>query len=207
MAPRTQQCYHDPSNHTLKPHSGKFSWKHAPQKFQKCQVFDLPKMGLKNIDISLPTDYITHSNWRTCLRSQLCPNTCSLHTPPNPSLTQPTLPLIRDQPFDKSNFVCPMGSSPNLERTCTLLLSRTLWPSIPCSTYTPLALDTSGIPKHVVSATNIEYTKGWSRPMHATIPDPTDKILVSFPSPFLSHSPDLDCVRAQRIMFLGRILV
>ena len=46
-----------------------------------------------------------------------------------------------------------------------------------------------------------------SRPMHATIPDRTDKILVSLPPPSLSHSPNLGCVGAQRIIFLGRFLV
>ena len=46
-----------------------------------------------------------------------------------------------------------------------------------------------------------------SRSMHATISEPTDRILVSLPQPFLSHSSDLDCVRAQRVMFLGRFLV
>ena len=43
--------------------------------------------------------------------------------------------------------------------------------------------------------------------MDTTIPDPTVRILVApLPRP-LSHLPDLTCVGARRIMFLGRILV
>ena len=38
-------------------------------------------------------------------------------------------------------------------------------------------------------------------------PLPTERILVALSPPSLSHSPDLGCVGAQRIMFLGRILV
>ena len=41
----------------------------------------------------------------------------------------------------------------------------------------------------------------------ATIPDPTYKILVTLHPSCLSHSPDLGCVGAQRIMFLCRFLV
>ena len=44
-------------------------------------------------------------------------------------------------------------------------------------------------------------------PVYATIPDPADKILGSLPPSSPSHSPDLGCVGAQRIMFLGRSLV
>ena len=82
----------------------------------------------------------------------LAPNISSFHTSPNPALTQPT-------PFDKSNFICPMRSSPNLKRTCSLLLSRTSCSSIPYSTHFPFALKKSGIPSHVVCATNSGYTK------------------------------------------------
>ena len=53
----------------------------------------------------------------------------------------------------------------------------------------------------------LSQSQGCSRPMHATIPDPTDKMLVSLPPTSFSHSPDSDGVRAQRIMFLGRFLV
>ena len=53
----------------------------------------------------------------------------------------------------------------------------------------------------------LSQSQGRSRPMHATIPDPTDRLLMSLPPPSLSHSPDLGCVGAQRIMFLGRFLV
>ena len=80
-------------------------------------------------------------------------------TPPNPALTQPTSFLIRDSSFDKSNFICPMSSSPNLKGTCTLLLSRILWRLTPCLTHSPFTLQTSGIPNHVVCATNSGYTK------------------------------------------------
>ena len=50
----------------------------------------------------------------------------------------------------------------------------------------------------------LSQSQSRSRPMHATIPDSTDRIPVSLPQPSLSHSPDSDCVRAQRKMFLGR---
>ena len=52
-----------------------------------------------------------------------------------------------------------MGSSPNPYCTCMFLLSRTSWLLIPCSTHSPFALQTSGIPNHVVCATNSGYTK------------------------------------------------
>ena len=88
-----------------------------------------------------------------------CLNTSSLNTPPKTALTHPTSPLIRDTPFDKSNFSCPMGSSPNPSRTFMFLLSRTSWPVTPCSTHSPFALQISAIPNHVVCATNSGYTK------------------------------------------------
>ena len=76
------------------PHSNleRFSWKHKPQKLQKFQVYILPKRASKDKNISLPT---------------------------NAALNQLTWPLFRDTPFDKSNFICPMGSSPNLYCTYT----------------------------------------------------------------------------------------
>ena len=44
-------------------------------------------------------------------------------------------------------------------------------------------------------------------PVHTTIAEPSDKILV-IPAPSsLTHSPDLGCVGVQRIMFPGRFLV
>ena len=54
---------------------------------------------------------ITHSNWSPSLRSQFWTNTSSLHTPLNPALSQPTLPLSNPL-FDKSNIICPMRASP-----------------------------------------------------------------------------------------------
>ena len=51
----------------------------------------------------------------TCLRSKLCPKTSSLHTPPNPALTQPTSPLNKNPSFAKGNFICPMCASPNIK--------------------------------------------------------------------------------------------
>ena len=116
---------------------------------------------------------ITHSNWNTCLRSWLCLNTSSLPTPLNPALTQPTSPLIRDPPFDKSNFICPMGSSPNLKRACTFLLSHSSWSSIPCFTHSPFALQTSCIPNYVVYGINSGCTKPSARilalgPLHVS---------------------------------------
>ena len=53
----------------------------------------------------------------------------------------------------------------------------------------------------------ISQSHGQSNPMYATIPYPTDKISVAPLPPSLSHSPDLSCVGAQRIMFLVRFLV
>ena len=50
-------------------------------------------------------------------------------------------------------------------------------------------------------------SQGHARPVHATIPGPTDRFSVNPFPPSLSHSPNLGCVRAQRIMFLGRFLV
>ena len=62
MVPKAQQWQHDDSsNHTLNPQSGKPSWKHAPQKLEKCQASDLQtttnKQASKNKDISHPTHY------------------------------------------------------------------------------------------------------------------------------------------------------
>ena len=117
------------------------------------------KTGFKNKDISLPTDYhpfqLKHLSQVSTL-SQLC---FSLHTPPNPALIQPSTPLIRDPPFDKSDFTCPMGASPNLKSTCTLLLPHISWLSIPCSTHSPFVLQTLRTPNQVVWATNSGYTK------------------------------------------------
>ena len=48
--------------------------------------------------------------------------------------------------------------SPNVKLTYTLMLSRISWQSEPCSTNSPFALQT-GIPNHVVQATNSGYTK------------------------------------------------
>ena len=55
---------------------------------------------------------------------------------------------------------------------------------------------------HLVSQSHDQST-----PMYATIHDLTDRVLVVLLPPSLSHSSDLDCVRAQRIMFQGRFLV
>ena len=196
-----------------------------------------------------------------------------------------------------------MVLSPNVKPTYTLVPSRISWHSTPCSTQSPFALQTSGIPNHVVWATNSSYTKpgahtqpitcntipqkdttipymaqsryplnsqvlasffpfatipatphhqaftdryspqygllafllhfmtntffltflplsppplrfhlisqshSWSSPVYATIPDPSDKNPLIPPPSSLSHSPDLSCVEAQTIMFLGRFLV
>ena len=53
----------------------------------------------------------------------------------------------------------------------------------------------------------ISQSHSQSNPVYATIPNPTDKILGALPTPSTIHLPDLDCFRAQRIMFLGRFLV
>ena len=116
----------------------------------RCANCRIPKelqTDFKNKDISLPTNYHPFEL-----------NTSNLHTPPNPDLTQPTSTLIWDPPFDKTNFICPMGDSLNLNLlsviTYTLLPSCTSWPSIPCSTYSPSTVQISGIPNHVAWATN-----------------------------------------------------
>ena len=44
-------------------------------------------------------------------------------------------------------------------------------------------------------------------PKDTTIPDPTVRILVSPLPHSVSHSPDMGCLRAQRIMSLRRLLV
>ena len=46
-----------------------------------------------------------------------------------------------------------------------------------------------------------------SNPVHTTIADPSDKVLVVPLLSSLSNSPDLGCVGAQRIMFQGRFLI
>ena len=102
---------------------------------------------------------ITHSNWSNCLRYQLWTNTSSLHTPLNPALILPTLPLISNPPFDKSNIICRMVAFPNLKPTYTLLSLDILWPSITCSTRSPFTLQTSGIPNHMVWPINIGYNE------------------------------------------------
>ena len=121
------------------------------------------KAGFKNKDISLPTKYHPFQLKHLSQVLTLSQHLWSPHTPPNPALTQSTSNLIRDTHFDKSNFICPVGSSPNLYHSCTFLLSRTSWPSIPCSTHSPFALQTLGIPNHVVYLTNSGYTKPRAR--------------------------------------------
>ena len=119
------------------------------------------KTGFKNKDISIPTDYhpsTSHLSQVSTLSQHLL-SPCTIQT----ALTPPNSPLIRNLPFGKSNFVFPMGSSLNLKRTCTLLLSRTSWPSIPRSTQSSFALQTLGIPNHVVCVTNSGYTKPRAR--------------------------------------------
>ena len=53
--------------------------------------------------------------------------------------------------------------SPNLKPTYTLLPSRISWPLALCSTHSPFALQTSGIPNKVVWATNSGCTKPRAR--------------------------------------------
>ena len=59
------------------------------------------------------------------------------------------------------------------------------------------------------SPTSTSFLKsyGQSNLGQATIPDPTDRILVGPLPPHLSHSLDLDSVGAQMIISLGRFLV
>ena len=47
----------------------------------------------------------------------------------------------------------------------------------------------------------------WSNPICVNIPNPCGKILVALLPFSLSHSPDLGCVGAQRIMYPGTFLV
>ena len=68
---------------------------------------------------SLFPSTVTTSNRSINLRSELCSNTSSFHTSTNSLLTQWTSPLNRDPPFDKSNFICLMGVSPNLNAPIT----------------------------------------------------------------------------------------
>ena len=82
--------------------------------------------------------------------------------------------LLTGTPFDKGNLVCGMSASPNLKPTYRSLLSHTSWSSISyppthtqtpthahthTHTHTPFTLQTSGIPNHVVWATNSQFTK------------------------------------------------
>ena len=130
----------------------------------KCQVLNplrTTNMQASVIKTSLIPPTITHSNWRTCLRSQLC--TSILHTPPNPAPTQFTSRLISKPPFDKRNFICLMVLSSNVKPTYTLMPSHISWHSTPCSTHSPFVLQTSSIPKQVVWATNSGYTKPRAR--------------------------------------------
>ena len=53
----------------------------------------------------------------------------------------------------------------------------------------------------------VSRSYSWPSPIHTTISDHFDIILVIPPPSSLSHSPDLGCVGAQRIIFLGRFLV
>ena len=46
---------------------------------------------IKPLEISSSTS-ITNWSWSTCLRSQLCPNTSSPHTPPHPKISYPPHP-------------------------------------------------------------------------------------------------------------------
>ena len=161
MAPKTRQWQHDDSsNHSPNPQSGNPSWKHVPQKLEKCEALDPQRTINKRVSIiktSLIPPTITHSNWSTCLRPELYPSI--LHTPPNPALTQSTSPFISKSPLNKNNFICPMVLFPNVKPTYTLMSSRISWHSTPCSTHSPFALQTSGIPNHAVCATNSWYTK------------------------------------------------
>ena len=102
---------------------------------------------------------ITHSNWNTCLRSKLCPNTSSLPTQPNLALIQPTSSFNRDTPFAKGNFTCLIVVSPNIKSPYTSLPSRIPWPLIIRPTHSRFALEKSGIPNHVVWTTSSDYTK------------------------------------------------
>ena len=71
-----------------------------------------------------------------------------LHTPPNPAPTQSTSLPTNEPPFNI-----------NVKSTYTLIPSRISWHSTPCSTHSPFALQTAGIPSHVVRATSSGYTK------------------------------------------------
>ena len=99
------------------------------------------KSGFKNTDISLPTN---HHPFQVRYLSQVLTLSQYLQFPHTTQSSPNSAHLISYQGhnFDKSNFICPMGSSPNLYRTCTFLLSWTSWPSIPCSTHSSFALQT-----------------------------------------------------------------
>ena len=116
------------------------------------------------INTSLFPPTITHSNWSTCLASQLYPNTSSLRTPPNTALIQPTSLLKEDPPYLIKVTSYAPWVPPNLKPTYyTLLQLRISWPLTLCSTHSPFALQTSGIPNQVVWATNSGCTKPRAR--------------------------------------------
>ena len=98
------------------PHS-KLSFRKPFLKTHTIKTSEIPSAGSpKNYKraITLPTN--SHPFLlNTCLRSKLCPKTSSLHTPPNPALTQPTSPLNKNPSFAKGNFICPMCASPNIK--------------------------------------------------------------------------------------------
>ena len=73
-----------------------------------------------------------------------------------------------------------MVLSPNVKPTYMLMPSCISWHSTPYSSNSPFALQTSGIPNHVVRATNSGYTKPYAR------------ILASGEQHVPNHVPTLD---------------
>ena len=70
--------------------------------------------------------------------------------------TQPT-PPNRHTPFEKGDLIPRTGSSTNLKPTYTSLPLHTSWSLTPCPTHSSSALQKSGIPNHLVFATNWTY--------------------------------------------------
>ena len=75
-----------------------------------------------------------------------------------PYPTQLKLPN-QHTPLEKGDLIPHTGSFTNLKPTYTSLPLRTSWSLTPCSTHSPSTLQKSGIPNHVVFATNSERTK------------------------------------------------
>ena len=125
------------------------------------------------IKTSLFPPTVTNSNWNTCLRSILYPNTSSLCTAPNLALTQPTSPLNRDPPFAESNSP---NKKPPIRHCCHVFHDlRYFVPPILVSSYKHRAfqimwfgLQTADIQNHVLIFLHQEHNMYQTRCLHLT---------------------------------------